>query len=323
MRALVTGGAGFIGSNLVDALLARGDEVTMVDDMSSGREANIAGALANGARLERADIRDGARMRELFADAEPEVVFHLAAQMDVRRSIEDPAFDALTNVCGTINVLEAARLAGARRLVNTSTGGAIYGEVGPGNIPTPEGFPARPVSPYGQSKFCAERYCGWEHRLYGFETVTLRYGNVYGPRQNPAGDAGVAAIFCGRAIGGERPTIYGDGEQTRDYIYVGDIVEANLLVAAHPGAAGEYNVGTEVESTVNELVAALRLHLEPEEAERFEPEYAPSRVGEIHRSCLDASRAREELGFRAATTLADGMGHTLSAARAELAAETR
>ncbi|MDQ3630051.1 MAG: NAD-dependent epimerase/dehydratase family protein [Actinomycetota bacterium] len=319
MRALVTGGAGFIGSNLVDALLARGDEVIVVDDMSSGREANIADALAGGARLEQADIRDGARTKELFAQEKPDVVFHLAAQMDVRRSIEDPAFDALTNVGGTINVLEAARLAGARRLVNTSTGGAIYGEVGAENIPTPESFPARPMAPYGQSKFCAERYCGWEQRLHGFEAVTLRYGNVYGPRQNPAGDAGVAAIFCGRAIAGERPTIYGDGEQTRDYIYVGDIVAANLLVADHPAASGEYNVGTEVESTVNELVAALRLHLEPEEAERFEPEYATARLGEIHRSCLDATRAREELGFTAATTLAAGMARTLAAARVELA----
>ncbi len=319
MRALVTGGAGFIGSNLVDALVARGDEVVVVDDMSSGREANLAGALTRGARLVQADIRDGARMREVFAEAEPEVVFHLAAQMDVRRSIEDPAFDALTNVGGTINVLEAARHAGAKRLVNTSTGGAIYGEVGPENIPTPESFPAQPMAPYGQSKFCAERYCGWEGRLYGFEAVTLRYGNVYGPRQNPAGDAGVAAIFCGRAITGRNAVIYGDGEQTRDYIYVGDIVEANLLVAEHPGASGEYNVGTEVESTVNELVAALRRHLEPAEAEAFDPAHEPARLGEIQRSCLDATRAREELGFTAATSLAEGMGRTLAAAREELA----
>jgi len=315
MRALVTGGAGFIGSNLVDALLARGDEVTIIDDLSSGREANIADALAGGARLDRGDIRDGARMRELFSRARPELVFHLAAQVDVRHSIADPAFDALTNVGGTINVLEAARLAGARRLVNTSTGGAIYGEVGPDDIPTPEGFPSRPVAAYGQSKFCAERYCGWAHRLHGFEAVTLRYGNVYGPRQNPAGDAGVAAIFCGKAIRGERPTIFGDGEQTRDYIFVGDVVEANLAAAGHPGADGEYNVGTEVESSVNELLAALRLHLEPEEAERFQAEYAPARFGELLRSCLDATRAREELGFTAATTLAEGMARTLAAAR--------
>ncbi len=320
MRALVTGGAGFIGSNLVDALLERGDEVTIVDDLSSGREQNMKQALAKGARLERADIRDGARMKELFAAAKPEVVFHLAAQADVRVSIEDPAFDALTNVGGTINVLEAARLAGARRLINTSTGGAIYGEVGAENVPTDERFPPQPIAAYGQSKYCAERYCGWAGRLYGFEAVTLRYGNVFGPRQNPAGDAGVAAIFCGKAIRGERPTIFGDGEQTRDYIYVGDIVRANLLAAEHPNPTGEYNIGTEVESTVNELSEALKQHLSAEEAERFEPAYAPARAGEIIRSCLDAGRAREELGFEAKTSLAEGMGHTLAAARAEAAA---
>ncbi len=322
MRALVTGGAGFIGSNLVDALLARGDEVTIVDDMSSGREANIADALAEGARLEQADIRDGERMKELFAQAKPEVVFHLAAQMDVRRSIADPAFDALTNVGGTINVLEAARLAGARRLINTSTGGAIYGDLEPDQIPTPETVPARPMAPYGQSKFCAEQYCGWEQRLHGFEAVTLRYGNVYGPRQNPDGDAGVLAIFCGRAIQGRDAVIFGDGTQTRDYIFVGDVVAANLAAAEREGLAGAYNIGTEVESTVNDLVAALRSHLEPAEAEAFQPEHQPARMGELHRSCLDAGRARAELGFTATTTLAEGMGRTLAAARAELAGES-
>ena len=319
MRALVTGGAGFIGSNLVDALVARGDDVTVVDDLSTGTQENLRGALEQGARLERADIRDGARMRELFAAARPEVVFHMAAQMDVRRSIEDPAFDALTNVCGTINVLEAARLAGARRLINTSTGGAIYGELPPEEVPTQESVPARPMAPYGQSKFCAEQYCGWEGRLHGFAAVTLRYGNVYGPRQNPNGDAGVLAIFTARAIRGEGAVIFGDGEQTRDYIYVGDIVEANLAAAASEQASGVYNVGTEVESSVNALLAALRSHLEPEEAERFAPEHEPSRLGELERSCLDAGRARDELGFTAATSLAEGVGRTLAAMREQLA----
>jgi len=206
MRAIVTGGAGFIGSHIVDALVARGDTVTIVDDMSSGKEANIEGALAGGAELVQGDIRDGAQMKEIFAAARPDVVFHLAAQMDVRRSIEDPAFDALTNVVGTINILEAARLAGARRVVNTSTGGGMYGDVDPADVPTPETVTPHPVAPYGQSKQCAELYCGWAGRLYGLETVTLRYGNVYGERQDPAGEAGVIAIFCGRALRGERPT---------------------------------------------------------------------------------------------------------------------
>jgi UDP-glucose 4-epimerase len=315
MRALVTGGAGFIGYNLVDALVARGDDVVVIDDLSTGREENLAGALAGGAVLRRADICDGEAMHRLIAEARPEVVFHLAAQMDVRRSIEDPAFDATANVVGTINVLEAARKAGARRLVNTSTGGAIYGETDV--VPTPETVEARPMAAYGQSKYCAERYCGWVDRLYGFSAVTLRYGNVYGPRQDPSGEAGVIAIFCGRAIRGERPTIYGDGTQTRDYIYVGDIVNANLIAAEHPAAAGEYNVGTEVESTVLDLIASLRDALGDG---GFEPVFEPARLGEVHRSALDADRARTELGFSAATPLDEGIRRTLDAARSALSA---
>jgi UDP-glucose 4-epimerase len=316
MRALVTGGAGFIGSNLVDALLDRGDEVTVVDDLSTGREVNLAGAIERGIDLQRADIRDGARTTEIVAAARPDIVFHLAAQIDVRRSIEDPAFDASVNVIGTINVLEAARLAGVSRLVNTSTGGAIYGEAEV--MPTPETVEPRPMAAYGQSKYCAERYCGWYGRLYGMEAVTLRYGNVYGPRQDPKGEAGVIAIFAGRLLDGRRPTIYGDGLQTRDYTFVGDIVAANLAAAAHPEAHGEYNVGTGVESTVLDVVAALR-EAGQEERNGFEPEFAPARPGEVQRSSLDVTRARSELGFTASTGLVEGMRATLDAVRAEAA----
>jgi UDP-glucose 4-epimerase len=316
MRALVTGGAGFIGSNLVDALLDRGDEVTVVDDLSTGREVNLAGALERGIDLQRADIRDGARVTEIVAVARPDIVFHLAAQIDVRRSVEDPAFDASVNVVGTINVLEAARLAGVSRLVNTSTGGAIYGDADV--MPTPETVEPRPMAAYGQSKYCAERYCGWYGRLYGMEAVTLRYGNVYGPRQDPKGEAGVIAIFAGRLLDGRRPTIYGDGLQTRDYTFVGDIVAANLAAAAHPEAHGEYNVGTGVESTVLDVVAALR-EAGNEEGDAFEPEFAPPRAGEVQRSSLDVTRARSELGFTASTSLVEGMRATLDAVRAEAA----
>jgi UDP-glucose 4-epimerase len=316
MRALVTGGAGFIGSNLVDALLDRGDEVSVVDDLTTGRERNLAGAVERGITWHRADIRDGAALKELFAADRPDIVFHLAAQIDVRRSIEDPAFDAAVNVGGTVNVLEAARLAGVQRVVNTSTGGAIYGEADV--IPTPETVEPRPMAAYGQSKFCAERYCGWYGRLYGMEAVTLRYGNVYGPRQDPHGEAGVIAIFAGRLLHGRRPTIYGDGRQTRDYTFVGDIVAANLAVAAHPEAHGEYNVGTGVESTVIELVEALR-EAGGDEARDFEPEFAPARPGEVLRSCLDVSRARTELRFAAQTQLVEGLRATLDAVRAETA----
>jgi len=317
MRALVTGGAGFIGSNLVDALLDRGDEVSVVDDLTTGRERNLAGTLERGITWHRADIRDGGRLKEVFAADRPDIVFHLAAQIDVRRSIEDPAFDAAVNIGGTINVLEAARLAGVRRVVNTSTGGAIYGEADV--IPTPETVEPRPMAAYGQSKFCAEAYCGWYERLHGMSAVTLRYGNVYGPRQDPLGEAGVIAIFCGKLIAGDRPVIYGDGRQTRDYTFVADVVAANIAAAEHPEAHGVYNVGTGTECSVLEVLGALRRAggLGDEE---LQPEFAPARLGELQRSALDVSRARAELGFRARYDLEEGMRKTLEWARAATAA---
>jgi UDP-glucose 4-epimerase len=313
MRALVTGGAGFIGSNLVDALLDRGDEVTIVDDFSSGRRENLRTAIARGAALEEADIRDAERLRRALTGARPDIVFHLAAQIDVRKSIEDPAFDAGVNVVGTINLLEAARQTGVKRVVNTSTGGAIYGDAD--EMPTPESAPARPMAAYGQSKFCAEAYCGWYERLYGLSSVILRYGNVYGPRQDPHGEAGVVAIFCGKVLAGERPLIFGDGRQTRDYTYVGDIVAANLAAAAHPEAHGAYNIGTGTESSVVEVLGALREAAGLGEGE-LDPEFAPARAGEVQRSSLDVTRARAELGFTAATDLVAGMKPTLEWARA-------
>jgi UDP-glucose 4-epimerase len=313
MRALVTGGAGFIGSHLVEALLDRGDEVAVVDDLSTGKRENLTGALARGADLHEIDIREGARLRDAVAGARPDIVFHLAAQMDVRKSIEDPAWDAGINVVGTINVLEASRLARVSRVVNTSTGGAIYGETDV--MPTPESVAPRPMSAYGQSKFCAEAYCGWYERLYGLSSVTLRYGNVYGSRQDPHGEAGVVAIFCGRLIAGERPKIFGDGRQTRDYAYVGDVVAANLAAAAHPEAHGAYNVGTGVEASVLEVVAALRQAAGVGEGE-FEPEFARARAGELQRSSLDVTRARAELGFSAETDLVSGLRSTLEWTRA-------
>jgi UDP-glucose 4-epimerase len=310
MRALVTGGAGFIGSNLVDALLEEGAEVDVVDTLVTGRRSNLeAGALDRGARLHEVDITDKPALDRLVADVAPDVIFHLAAQIDVRRSIEDPAFDAAVNVVGTINVLEAARLAGVPRVVNTSTGGAIYGDAE--RIPAPEDEAALPMAAYGQSKFCAERYLGWYGRLYDQSNVTLRLGNVYGPRQDPLGEAGVIAIFCGRIRAGARPTIYGDGTQTRDYVYVGDVVRAQIA-AARSGITGEVNVGTGRETTVLDIVDVMK-ELVPEAADAFEPVFADARLGEIERSCLDVSRAREELGFTAQTSLKDGMRATLDA----------
>ena len=317
MRALVTGGAGFIGSNLVDALLDRGDEVTVIDDLSTGRRENLAKALSRGASLHEVDIRDAGRVLEVFASERPQAVFHLAAQIDVRKSIEDPAWDASINVLGTINVLEAARACDVRRVVNTSTGGAIYGETDV--MPTPETVSPLPMAAYGQSKQCAELYCGWYQRLYGLSTTTLRYGNVYGPRQDPAGEAGVIAIFAGRLLDGARPIVYGDGTATRDYTYVGDIVAANLAVAAHPEAHGAYNVGTGRESSVLEVIDALREAAGVGEAE-FHPDFEPARLGELQRSSLDVSRAHAELGFTADTGLVEGMRAVLEHQRAERAA---
>ena len=312
MRTLVTGGAGFIGSNIVDALLARGDEVAVIDDLSSGRAENLASALAAGATLHELDIRDGEAVSQAFSQAQPQLVFNLAAQMDVRRSLEDPAFDASVNVVGTINVLEAAHASGARRLVNTSTGGAIYGETEV--MPTPETVVPAPVSAYGQSKHCAELYCAWAGRARGLETVTLRYGNVYGPRQNPAGEAGVIAIFAGRLLSGEQPTVFGDGEARRDYTFVSDIVAANLLAASHSAPGGPYNIGTGIDSSVLELIAALDAAAAPGEGP-LNPHFAAARDGELARSSLDVSLAADQLGFKAQVPLAEGVKLTLGALR--------
>ncbi|HXR30793.1 MAG TPA: NAD-dependent epimerase/dehydratase family protein [Solirubrobacterales bacterium] len=307
MRTLVTGGAGFIGSNLVDALLARGDEVTVLDDLSTGRRENLDAALASGATLVEADIRDRQAMEELAGRERPEVFFHLAAQIDVRKSIADPAFDASINVGGTANVLEAARVAEARRLVFSSTGGAIYGEGEGQELPLAEDAPLAPEAPYGQSKFAGEGYLALYERLYGLSSVPLRLGNVYGPRQDPLGEAGVIAIFCGRLREGQRPTVFGDGKQTRDYIYVGDVVTA-MLAAAEAETTAPLNVGTGVETDVLELV---RLLGELGGAEDFEPELAPPRTGEVQRISIDPARAERELGWKAQTGLEDGLQLTL------------
>ncbi len=308
MRALVTGGAGFIGSNLVDALLSQGDEVTVVDDLSTGRRENLNGALGAGATLIEADIRDGAALTALVAERRPEAIFHLAAQIDVRRSVADPAFDASINVGGTANVLEAARTGGVRKVIFSSTGGAIYGEGEGQRLPLAEEAPIAPLAPYGQSKYAGEGYLALYERLYDLSGVSLRLGNVYGPRQDPLGEAGVIAIFCGRLRGGGRPTVYGDGRQTRDYIYVGDVVAA-ALAAAESEATGPINVGTGVETDVLELAARLG---ELGGTEDFVPELAPSRPGEVQRISLDPSRAERELGWRARTGLEDGLRLTLS-----------
>jgi len=292
---IVTGGAGFIGSNLVDALLARGDEVHALDDLSKGVRENVA-ALA---QLHVADVR---APDEVFDAVRPESVFHLAAQADVRVSVEQPTLDADVNILGTIRILEAARRHSAK-VVFTSSGGAGYGEC---DGPAPETAPLRPLAPYGTSKVCGEEYLATWNRLYGSTHVSLRLGNVYGPRQVPYGEAGVVAIFMGLLRDGATPTIFGDGLQTRDYVYVGDVVDALLLAAGHDG--GIYNVGTGIETSVVDLYAAVSAATGIDR----DPAFAQARLGELQRSVLDPSLARTELGWIPRHSLGEGLDETWS-----------
>ena len=310
MLALVTGGAGFIGSHLVDALLARGDEVIVVDDLSTGRRENLADALGRGAELIEGDVTDPTEVPSLMEARRPDVVFHLAAQIDVRVSVSDPAFDLRVNGGGTIVMLESARLAGTRRLVLASTGGAIYGEGRDRDLPLGEDAECLPDAPYGQSKHAAEGYLSLYRRLYDISTVALRLGNVYGPRQDPLGEAGVVAIFCGALLNGRTPRVFGDGEQTRDYVYVADVVDA-MLAAGGSTAVGTFNVGTGAETSVLELGRMIAAACE----QPFEPEMAPPRAGEVQRIAIDSSRAAAELGWTPNTSLQEGLAQTAASFR--------
>ncbi|HEY2957166.1 MAG TPA: NAD-dependent epimerase/dehydratase family protein [Actinomycetota bacterium] len=307
MRTLVTGGAGFIGSALVDRLVYEGHEVVVLDDLSSGNLENLADALASGhAEHVEVDLA-GPELDAVVAEARPEVVFHLAAQIDVRRSVADPVADARTNVLGSVALAKAAGDNGVRRLVFAGSGGTAYGEPDPADLPVDEDYPPRPTSPYGVAKRSVEDYLVTFTELYGLETVSLRLGNVYGPRQDPHGEAGVVAIFCTRLLTGEPVVVYGDGTQTRDYVYVDDVVEAFLAAAAGPQVVGRrLNVGTGVETSVLELYATLR------EVTGFgpEPTFAPARAGEMQRIGLDVRRAKELLGWRALVDLRTGMERT-------------
>jgi UDP-glucose 4-epimerase len=294
VRAIVTGGAGFIGSHVVGALLARGDEVHVLDNLVSGKRGNVPEA----ARLHEADIRSDAE--SVFGEARPEVCFHLAAQADVRVSVERPDYDGEVNVLGTVRLLEAARKHGTK-IVFSSTGGAIYGEC---EAPAPEDHPRRPVAPYGTSKLAGEEYLQTYNRLYGTDHVVLRYGNVYGPRQDPHGEAGVVAIFMSRLRDGERPRIFGDGRQTRDYVYAGDVAQATL--AALDSEGGIFNIGTGQETSVVDLLATIQEVTGTD----VQPEFADPRPGELQRSVLDVTRGERALGWRAEQSLREGLAET-------------
>jgi UDP-glucose 4-epimerase len=311
VKSLVTGGAGFIGSHLVDALAARGDEVLVIDDFSSGKRANLATALEAGVGVTELDVVDAQAMFEAVGDFRPGSVFHLAAQIDVRRSMADPGFDARLNVVGTVNALEAAARADASKLVFTSTGGAIYGEGAErtDELPFTETAPCRPFSIYGQSKLAAEGYVDLYARTRGLGATVVRLGNIYGPRQDPSTEAGVVAIFCEAARDGGRPTVFGTGLQTRDYVHVADVVAA-LLAAEAGDDTGPINVGTGIETSVLELVELIGgASARPD----FEPKFASAREGEVERTVLDTAGAAERLGWRAGRTIEAGLAETVEA----------
>ncbi len=294
MAVLVTGGAGFIGSHVAEALVARGEEVVVLDDLSSGKREN----LPDGVELVEGDVREP--QDQLFAGVKPTVCYHLAAQIDVRVSVARPDHDAQINVLGTVNLLQAA-LEHGTQIVFSSTGGAIYGEC---EGPAPESAPRLPMAPYGTSKLAAEEYLATYNRLYGTRHVSLRYGNVYGPRQDPHGEAGVVSIFFKTLLAGEAPKVFGDGGQTRDYVYVGDVARATLAATERDGSV--YNVGTGRETSVVELLDLCQRIA----GTSFEATFMPSRPGEIRRSVLDPSRALDELGWRPEHSLEDGLRET-------------
>jgi len=309
-KVLVTGGAGVIGSHVVDAYLAAGDDVTVLDDLSTGRREQVPAR----ASFVQADVRSAAA-RELVAQGGFSLLNHHAAQMDVRRSVADPVFDAEVNVLGLVNLLEGARLGGVRRVVFASSGGTVYGETE--RLPLVESAPKLPASPYGTAKLASEYYLATFSQLYGLETVALRYSNVYGPRQNPHGEAGVVAIFAHRVLAGQPLTVFGDGAQTRDMVFVQDVAEANLAASqgALPSTDGldgrAFNIGTGIETSVNDIAATLVAI----EGGRLAIQHAPPRPGELRRNALAVDKAAHGLGWRARVRLGEGLRRTLQSFR--------
>ncbi|MCS3697440.1 NAD-dependent epimerase/dehydratase family protein [Salinibacter ruber] len=310
MRILVTGGAGFIGSHVADALLRHGHTVHVVDNLSTGVRWKVPG----DARFIQKDVRSEAAAA-LVAEQGYDVLVHHAAQMDVRRSVEDPRFDADVNIGGLLNVMEAGVEHGLQKVVLASTGGAIYGE--PVYTPQDLDHPLQPVSPYGVAKLASEKYLQYYQQQYGVDTVSLRYANVYGPRQNPHGEAGVVAIFAKAMLAGEQPVIYGDGTQTRDYVYVGDVVQANLAALEYD-ESGVFNVGTGRETSVNGLFQQLRAATEAD----VEQHHGPAKPGEQQRSVLGYAQTTEALGWGPQVDLKEGLARTVDWYREELARES-
>lgn len=299
MNILVTGGAGFIGSHITDALISEGHAVTIVDDLSMGKKENINAKAA----FYQIDIRNE-KLKHIFEEKKFDVVMHQAAQMDVRKSVDDPLFDASVNILGTLNLLENSRIHGVRKFMFASTGGAIYGEQE--YFPADEQHPTRPLSPYGIAKLAVEKYMFYFSEVHGLPYISLRYGNVYGPRQNPHGEAGVIAIFLAKMLADEQPLINGEGKQTRDYVYVGDVVKANLLALKHPASA-IFNVGTGIETDVNELFMTLKQLT----GSACEKKHGPGKKGEQQRSVIDSSGLQKTFGWRPSVGLKEGLQTTV------------
>ncbi len=302
MRILVTGGAGFIGSHVVDLCIRQGHKVAVVDDLSTGQRGN----LNQAADFFQVDIRDKEALQQVFSKVRPEIIIHHATQVNERHSVNNPHDDAQVNILGSINVLECAREVGARKVIYSSSGGTVYGE--PEILPCSENHPIQPLCPYGASKYIVEHYLHIYHMNYGLNYTVLRYGNVFGPRQDPQGEAGVVAIFAKMMLYGKTPIIFGSGNQVRDYVYVEDCARANVL-ALHKGDGRVYNIGTGVPTSVNQIFNALK----PLTKFIGDPRYDPPKKGETFRIYLDINRAQQELGWQPAVNLDEGLLRTVQA----------
>ena len=302
MKILITGGAGFIGSHIADRLIAKGAAVTVIDNLSTGFESNINAS----AKFIKADITDFKNIEKIFIDERPDIIYHLAAQIDVRKSVSDPMFDAQTNIMGTLNLINLSAAHKIKKFIFSSTGGAIYGDT---DIrPTPESHPEWPLSPYGIAKLAADKFLNYYNEISGFKYVSLRYGNVYGPRQNPHGEAGVVAIFLNKMLKNEQPVINGDGEQTRDYVYVEDVVKANILALENENIdkVGIYNVGTSVEISVNDLFKEINKNFD----NKYEEVHGPAKLGEQKTSCLSYEKIKKDMNFIPKTDFSEGIKKT-------------
>ncbi len=300
MKILLTGGAGFIGSHVTDELIAKGNDVVIIDNLSTGFEYNI----NPKAKFVKTDITDFKKIENIFVEESPEIIYHFAAQIDVRKSVSDPLFDAETNIMGTLNLIKLSSDFKIKKFIFSSTGGAIYGDTDV--RPTPENHPEWPLSPYGIAKLATDKFLNYYNEIFGLKYVSLRYGNVYGPRQNPPGEAGVVAIFLNKMLKGEQPIINGDGDQTRDYVYVEDVVKANILALENIDKVGIYNVGTSIEISVNDLFKEINKNFD----NKYKEVHGPAKLGEQKTSCLNYEKIKKDMNFIPKTDFSEGIKET-------------